>query len=171
MLLEHGADPNARVESSGTPMSQAAQDPELTALLHRHGGRELTSDRDRVRRLVHDGRLEEAERLLRANPQWIHDDIAGWGDGILAGPAHDGRHDGHRDAAATGRARAAGQQMGALLLLQPRSDGCVPALLLERGADPVAAGAPWATPPVWAEKKEHRASPKCCGACRVKGGP
>ena len=51
------------------------------------------SDRDRVGRLVQAGQLEEAERLLRANPQWIHDDEAGWGDGILAGPARDGRHD------------------------------------------------------------------------------
>ena len=29
-------------------------------------------------------------------------------------------------------------------------------LLLERGADPVAAGAPWATPLAWAEKKGHQ---------------
>ena len=93
MLLARGADPNAPVESSGTPMSQAAQDPELTELLRRHGGQQQTSDRDRVGRLVHEGRLEEAERLLRANPHWIHDDDAGWGDGILAGPARDGRHD------------------------------------------------------------------------------
>jgi uncharacterized protein len=28
-------------------------------------------------------------------------------------------------------------------------------LLLEHGADPTAAGAPWATPLAWAEKKSH----------------
>jgi ankyrin repeat protein len=28
-------------------------------------------------------------------------------------------------------------------------------LLLERGADPTAAGASWATPLAWAEKKQH----------------
>lgn len=93
LLLAHGADPNADVESSGTPMSRAARDPELSELLRAHGGREQRSDGDRVGRLIEEGKLDEAERLLRANPQWIHDDEAGWGDGILAGPAHDGRHD------------------------------------------------------------------------------
>ncbi len=93
MLLAHGADPNASVESSGTPMLMAARDPELTELLRRHGGHERTSDRDRVGKLIEQGKLEEAERMLRANPQLIHDDQAGWGDGILAGPANDGRHD------------------------------------------------------------------------------
>jgi ankyrin repeat protein len=93
MLLAHGADPNASVESSGTPMTQAARDAALTTLLRTHGGREATSDRDRVARLVNEGRLGDAEQLLRANPQWIVDDEAGWGDGILAGPARDGRHD------------------------------------------------------------------------------
>ena len=94
LLLAHGADPNARVESSGTPMSQAAKDPELTELLRAHGGRQSApSDRESVAKLLEAGQLDEAERLLRANPEWIHDDEAGWGDGILAGPAHDGRHD------------------------------------------------------------------------------
>jgi ankyrin repeat protein len=93
LLLAHGADPNANVDSSGTPMSQAARDPELTELLRKHGGRQDTSERDQVARLVEQGKLEEAERLLREHPQWIHNDDAGWGDGILAGPARDGRHD------------------------------------------------------------------------------
>ena len=220
MLLEHGADPNAPVESSGTPMSQAAQDPELTALLRRHGGQQPTSDRDRVGRLVHEGQLEEAERLLRANPQWIHDDEAGWGDGILAGPAHDGRHDviamllrlgarvpqvskwapyyyfKHEATAAfllehgmdpnhmnwhrftlLHHMAAEGELGKARLLLDHGADidaideeycstplgvaarrgqDAVVALLLERGADPIAAGAPWATPLAWAEKRGHR---------------
>ncbi len=96
LLLAHGADPNAEVESSGTPMSQARakQDAELTELLHRHGGhRPEPSERDRVATLLQEGKLDEAERLLRANLHWIHDDEAGWGDGILAGPANEGRHD------------------------------------------------------------------------------
>ena len=96
MLLAHGADPNGLVESSGTPMMQAAakKDAELLKLLGAHGGRPPgQSERDRVARLLEEGQLDEAERLLRANPQWIHDDEAGWGDGILAGPAHDARHD------------------------------------------------------------------------------
>ena len=94
LLLAHGADPNAEVESSGTPMSQAGRDAELTEVLHQHGGRrQQMSDRDRVAQLVGEGHLDEAERLLRAHPEWINRDDAGWGDGILAGPARDGRHD------------------------------------------------------------------------------
>jgi ankyrin repeat protein len=93
LLLEHGADPNADVESSGTPMTQAERDSELTALLVRYGGARRSSERDLVGKLLEAGQLDEAERLLRANPEWIHADDAGWGDGILAGPAHDGRHD------------------------------------------------------------------------------
>ena len=96
LLLAHGADPNAEVDSSGTPMSQARnkKDSELVELLRVHGGRQVESpERDRVGQLVEQGKLDEAEQLLRANLHWIHDDEAGWGDGILAGPARDGRHD------------------------------------------------------------------------------
>jgi len=96
LLLAHGADPDADVESSGTPMSQARnkKDPELIELLRAHGGREVESpERDRVSQLLEQGKLDEAERLLRANLHWIHDNDAGWGDGILAGPANEGRHD------------------------------------------------------------------------------
>ena len=38
LLVEHGADPNAMVESSGTPMMHARKDPELFQLLLAHGG-------------------------------------------------------------------------------------------------------------------------------------
>ena len=94
MLLAHGADPNAMVESSGTPMMRAAdRDPELLPLLQAHGGRVSTSDRDRVATLIRDRQLDEAERLLRAHPELLIDEEAGWGDGILAGPANDGRLD------------------------------------------------------------------------------
>ena len=94
-LLAHGADPNADVESSGTPTSQAEnRDSELAVLLRVHGGRrQNSSERDRGMQLVQAGQLEEAEQLFRANLHWIHDDTAGWGDGILAGPANEGRHD------------------------------------------------------------------------------
>jgi ankyrin repeat protein len=96
MLLARGADPNAYVDSSGTPMSHAEsrRDAELVKLLGEHGGhQQAASDPGQVERLIEAGRMDEAERLLRANPHWIHDEKAGWGDGILAGPAHDGRHD------------------------------------------------------------------------------
>ncbi len=95
MLLARGADPNAMVESSGTPMMQARKDPELTALLVAHGGQIPSSPRDQVGRLIEAGQLDDAERLLRAHPEWVDDDERGtrWGDGILAGPARDARHD------------------------------------------------------------------------------
>ena len=220
LLLAHGADPNADVESSGTPMSQAARDAGLTELLRQHGGRmPAESARDRVGQLVQAGKLDEAEVLLRANMHWIHDDAAGWGDGILAGPAHDGQHDliamllrlGARVPAVTKWApyyyfkheataafllehgmdpdhmnwhrftllhhmAADGELAKATLLLshgasidaiddEYRSTPLGVAsrcgqlalvqLLLERGADPVAAGASWATPLAWAEIKGH----------------
>jgi ankyrin repeat protein len=95
LLLEYGADPNADVDSCGTPMFQARfkRNAELAELLRAHGGREQqSSERDRVGRLIEEGKLEEAEAVLRVNRQWIDDDDV-WGDGILAGPARDGRHD------------------------------------------------------------------------------
>ena len=220
LLLAHGADPNAPVESSGTPTSQAARDAALTALLQAHGGRQPTSERDRVARLVNSGRMDEAEQLLRANPEWLDDDEAGWGDGILAGPAREGRHDviamlmrlgarvppvskwapyyyfKHEATAALLLDRgmdpnhmnwhrftllhhmaAEGELRKARLLLDHdaevdmiddeyrstplgvaarRGQDAMVELLLQRGADPVAAGASWAAPLAWAEKKGHQ---------------
>ena len=219
MLLAHGADPNAPVESSGTPMSQAARDPELTGVLRAHGGHEKNSDRDRVGQLVQEGKLEEAEQLLRANLQWIHDDEAGWGDGVLAGPAREGRHDilamllrlGARVPKVTKWApyyyfkheataaflldhgmdpnhmnwhrftllhhmAAEGSLGKARLLLDHGADidaiddeyrstplgvaarrgqASTVEFLLERGAAPRGAGAPWSSPLAWARKKGH----------------
>jgi ankyrin repeat protein len=230
LLLAHGADPNGPVESSGTPMSQAARDAELTALLSAHGGRQRTSDRDRVARLVDDGKLDDAERLLRANPQLLRDDEAGWGDGILAGPARDGRHDviamlmrlgarvppvskwapyyyfKHEATAAfllkqgmepdhmnwhrftlLHHMAAEGELGKARLLLEHgatidaiddeyrstalgvaarRGQRAMVELLLERGADPTAAGAPWATPLAWAKMKGH---PRIADLLRAAG--
>lgn len=221
LLLAHGADPNGDVDSCGTPMSQAEEkDSELTKLLRQHGGRQQQpSDRDHVARLVQAGKLDEAEGLLRANPQWIHDDEAGWGDGILAGPAREGRHDiiamllrlgarvppvskwapyyyfKHEATAAfllengmdpnhmnwhrftlLHHMAAEGELAKAKLLLAHGADidaiddeyrstplgvaarrgqSMVVGLLLERGAHPVAAGASWAVPLAWAERKGH----------------
>jgi ankyrin repeat protein len=95
LLLAHGADPNGDVDSSGTPMQHALRvDADLASLLREHGGAvPEPSSRDHVARLIGDGKLDEAEQLLTANPHLIHDDGAGWGDGILAGPANAGRHD------------------------------------------------------------------------------
>jgi ankyrin repeat protein len=96
LLLDRGADPNGYVDSSGTPMSQALsrEDHELVAVLRQHGGRVPEfSEQERAMNLVKAGKLAEAEQLIRANLHWIHGDEAGWGDGVLAGPANEGRHD------------------------------------------------------------------------------
>ena len=219
LLLVHGADPNAEVDSCGTPMSQARRSPEIAERLLAHGGREPVSDpeRERVGRLVEQGKLDEAERILREHPEWIHD--PDWGDGILAGPARDGRHDiiamllrvgarvprvskwapyyyfKHEATAAfllengmdpdhmnwhrftlLHHMAAEGDVGKARLLLDHgagidfiddeyrstplgvaarRGQTAIVDLLLERRADPSAAGAPWATPLAWARKKGH----------------
>ena len=95
MLLAHDADPNGDVDSCGTPISQAhtKRYRELYELLQQHGGRQQTSERDQVGQLIKEGKLDEAERLLRNHLDWIHDDEAGWGDGVVAEPASEGRHD------------------------------------------------------------------------------
>jgi hypothetical protein len=81
------------VESSGTPMGQAQKDPELRELLLAHGGHaEGNTPRDQVGKLVAERRLDEAERLLQAQPELIQDE-GEWGEGILAGPAHSGDHE------------------------------------------------------------------------------
>jgi hypothetical protein len=48
--------------------------------LGRYGGRDHGSERDRVGELLMRGQLDEAERLLHANPGWLE---GNWGDGIL----------------------------------------------------------------------------------------
>lgn len=232
LLLERGADPNAEVDSCGTPMSQAGRDPELTELLRAAGGHQRRSDRDRVGQLVQAGKLDEAERLLRDHPEWIHGDDAGWGDGILAGPAREGRHDviamlirlgarvppvskwapyyyfKHEATAAfllehgmdanhmnwhrftlLHHMAADGEIAKATLLLTHgaqvdaiddeyrstplgvaarRGQTAIVRLLLERGADPDAAGASWAAPLTWAEKRGHR---DIAEMLRVGGSP
>jgi hypothetical protein len=192
------------------------------------------SDRDRIGRLIQQGKLDEAEQMLRANPHWIHDDEAGWGDGILAGPAHAGRHDvlamvmrlGARvppvskwapyyyfkhEATATfllengmdpnhmnwhrftllHHMAAEGELNKARLLLDHnaaidaideeycstplgvaarRGQAGIVELLLERGADPSAAGAPWAVPLTWAKRKGHTRVADILRAARADDG-
>ena len=91
LLLGHGADPNGMVESSGTPMDMAADKPALLVLLRAHGGVEGHGPGDAIGRAIAERRFADAERLIAANPEFL--DEANWGDGILAGPAHDGNHE------------------------------------------------------------------------------
>ena len=92
LLVEHGADPNAMVESSGTPIGHARKDAELLALLRAHGGREESSDRERLEQLINDGDVAGADRWLTEHPSLVSDDAAFWSDGLLAGPANAGNH-------------------------------------------------------------------------------
>ena len=121
MLLAHGADPNAPVESSGTPMSQAPRTgahgaaPRARRSPANVGPR--SSRAARARRTA-GGSGATAPRQPRVDPRRR----SGWGDGILAGPARDGRHDVIAMLMRLG-ARAAGVEVGAVLLLQARSDG------------------------------------------------
>ena len=222
LLLAKGADPNAEVESSGTPMLPAEKDAELTALLEKHGGRprRAEGEQDKAWTWVEQGRLDEAERLIRANLHWINDE-AGWGDGVMAGPANAGRDDVIRMLIRLGATvpkvskwapyyyfkhektaklllengmdpnhmnwhrftllhhmAADGELAKAKLLLdhgaaidaiddEYRSTPLgvaarwgrreIVELLLQRGADPTAAGAAWSVPRIWAERKGHAA--------------
>lgn len=94
MLLAAGADPNAEVDSSGTPMLSAAGDEELLAMLRAHGGRvDRNPYQEPVVQLLKQGKYAEAEAYLRKHPEVLDVDDAGYGDGILAGPAHAGNHE------------------------------------------------------------------------------
>ena len=92
LLLEHGADPNTAPESSGSAISHTRKDPELRNLLLWYGAREDTNDRKELEDLVSDNALEEVEKLLRTGAD-RQDLFAFWGEGILAGPAKNGRRE------------------------------------------------------------------------------
>jgi ankyrin repeat protein len=218
LLLEHGANPNTAPESSGSALFQARKDPELSRLLLAHGARDDAGDLSELSTLVGDNRLVEVEEFLRLHPG-LDFASASWGEGILAGPANQGRREmiqllmrfgarvpdvtkwgpyyyfKHVDTAqlllSSGmnpnhmnwhrftllhHMAAEGDVPKARLLLdhgahinavdeEYRSTplGCAArwgrrdmvTFLLERGADPGAAGAPWATPLAWSRTKGH----------------
>jgi ankyrin repeat protein len=182
-------------------------------------------------RLVEAGKLDEVERLIRANMHWIQGDEAGWGDGALAGPAREGRNDviamlmrlgarvplvskwapyyyfKHEATAALllehgmdpnhmnwhrftllhhmaaegefGKARllAHGADIDAiddeyrpLGVAARRGQRATVELLLAHGADPVAAGASWSVPLVWAERDGHAQVADLLRKCGVRPG-
>jgi ankyrin repeat protein len=221
LLLARRADPNGEVDSCGTPMFQSIyrKRTEIAELLRAHGGLEHRNDRAPIERLIEQGKMDEAEKILRSNPHLLNVDDAGWGDGILAGPARAGRHDllsllirlgarvpevskwapyyyfkheataafllengmdpnhmnWHRftllhHMAAEGEIAKAKLLLGHGAEIEPIDDeyrstplgvaarwgqSAMVRLLLERGADPSVAGAPWAKPLRWAELKGH----------------
>ncbi len=91
LLLRHGADPNGMVESSGTPMDMARDKPALRELLRAQGGADPHGHRHEIGRAIAERRFADAERLIGADTSILEE--ADWGDGILAGPAHDGNHE------------------------------------------------------------------------------
>ena len=93
LLLEHGADPNTAPESSGSAISHTRKDPELRNLLLWYGAREETNDRKELEDLISDNALEEVEKLLQARGERGLEPLAYWGEGILAGPANNGRRE------------------------------------------------------------------------------
>ena len=70
MLLAHGADPNATIDSAGSA-TYAAATPELRALLIAHGGRLDPYD------LVWLGENDEALRRVTADPESAHERCGG----------------------------------------------------------------------------------------------
>jgi ankyrin repeat protein len=93
VLLKYGADPNAMVESSGTPMMMARDEPALLALLKAHGGIDAHGPRDMLGRALAEHRFRDVERIVAANPEILDINHSQWSEGILAGPAHGGDHD------------------------------------------------------------------------------
>lgn len=93
LLLEYGANPNTAPESSGSALFQARKDPELTRLLLEYGAVDTTGDLDHFHTLVEDNKLVEVEQIIAANPELLRQASAFWGEGILCGPARDGKRE------------------------------------------------------------------------------
>jgi ankyrin repeat protein len=218
-LVARGADPNAMVESSGTPMMHARKDRELYRLLVAHGGDDEPDDSERLERLVEEENLPEIEKLLQRRAALVHDARAFWHEGLLSGAAakpsrllvsllfrygarvptvtkwgrfyyfkhtdmvqlllEHGTNPNHMNWHRTTilhQFASEGDLAKARLLVGHGADidaiddeyrstplgmaarwgqRAMAEFLLERGADPTAAGAPWATPVAWARKKGH----------------
>ena len=94
LLVDHGADPFGMVESSGRPVDQAREVPELLRLLGAEDAFEPKTLHDELGRLIAERRFDEFEQRFGNRPDLIdllNDD--GWGDGVLAGPANAGDHE------------------------------------------------------------------------------
>jgi ankyrin repeat protein len=90
LLLEHGANPNTAPESSGSALSHTRDDPEMRQLLLDHGAVEPSRPFDDLTALFDDNNLEELENRLRQRGGLDGQELASWGEGILARPANRG---------------------------------------------------------------------------------
>lgn len=90
LLLEHGANPNTSPESSGSAVAHARHNPEILALLLQYGAEPESRPFEEIGRLIEERRLEELEERLRETGLMSRQDEAGWGEGILGGPANSG---------------------------------------------------------------------------------
>lgn len=90
LLLEAGANPNTSPESSGSAVMHARRNPEVLALLLRHGAKEEPRPFEDIDRLIQERRLEELEERLRETGLIGRQGEASWGEGMLAGPANAG---------------------------------------------------------------------------------
>ena len=86
-LVTRGADPNAMVESSGTPMMHARKDTVLYEFLLAHGGEDEPDDSERLERLVETENVPELEKILQQHAALVHDERAFWHEGLLSGAA------------------------------------------------------------------------------------
>ena len=86
-LVARGADPNAMVESSGTPMMHARKDAALYELLLANGGDDEPDDSERLQRLVEEENVPELEKTLQRRAALVHDERAFWHEGLLSGAA------------------------------------------------------------------------------------
>ena len=94
LLFDRGADPYGMVESSGRPVDQAREVPELLRLLGAEDAFEAKTPRDELGRLIAERRFDAFERRFREQPNLINVlNDENWGEGILAGPANAGDHE------------------------------------------------------------------------------
>lgn len=93
LLLEHGANPNTAPESSGSALMHTRHEPALRQLLLDHGAVEESRAFDDISQLIEDGKLDELEKRLTELGGLEGQELACWGEGILAGPANGGNRE------------------------------------------------------------------------------
>ena len=94
LLLEHGANPDTAPESSGPAILHTRKDPDLRQLLLDYGAKDDDPPRaDPLQRLLEENDLVGLESELAKRKAIDPDAFLFWGEGVIAGPARDGRRD------------------------------------------------------------------------------